>query len=265
MNLCLKNLSVKAKDQLIIKDLSFSVKDGESVAIFGPSGSGKTTLVKTIIGLKGNYEVRGSISYDASMHIHSSHFRRRHFGYIPQTLGLWPHLTVRNTIKLAVSFAQPHLTRQQKNHLQDELLELCGVRPQAHRLACSLSGGEKQRLALARTLSAHPRMLLLDEPFSALDVVAKTQLIQLINDFQKRYKFSALVISHDLAEVMALSDKILILQNGEKLWFGAKDKIITAPFNSDWNPLKSPLTEPLFRNLNAVDYREYQHEPYHPC
>lgn len=251
MSLLIENLTVEIGNQVILKSVSFALDHGSSLAIIGPSGSGKTTLVKSILGLAQRYNIGGQIRFSSQViqdgNVAVTTLASRRFGYIPQDLALWPHLDVASTLRFAIRSAHlsPHQQQKDQGMWAEELISLCGLAGLERKMPAELSGGEKQRLALARALAGRPRLLILDEPFSALDVVAKMGLISLIKRFQAWFSFTTVLISHDLAEAVAVGQTILVLDAGEKVWLGKRAHINEAPFRSHWNPLTSPLLDPL--------------------
>lgn len=235
MELRVHNLSLSTATKTLVDDVSFHVPRNSTLAIIGPSGSGKTTLVRGIMGI-------------ADELIQSGHARRgdgnRHtmrFGYIPQDMSLWPHLSVKQTLELAVHFSRRANAHQNARTSVMPLMHECGLMHVQDRLPKFLSGGEKKRLALARALVTAPDVLILDEPFSALDVIAKGELIALIIKLKNDVGFSMIFISHDLAETFALGDHIMVMDSGRAHWLGPKHELTTDRFLPKWNPLASPL------------------------
>lgn len=255
MILRISNLSVKHGQKCLVHPLSYSLNNQETLAIIGPSGSGKTTLVEAILGIS-HHTVQATIFLGDEL-IHQANKKivpigLRKFGYIAQNLALWPHLSVKQTVSLAALFSghkDPH-------HVQ-ELFELCGLKKLLDKKPHELSGGEKQRVALARALVAKPRLLVLDEPFSALDVVAKSSLIEVVQRLKTRYQFSAIFISHDLTEVLALGQTIIVLDQGACFWSGPKRELCHNSFPSHWNPLNTPLFS-VFNTVKPACHQPHQ-------
>lgn len=241
MSLELRNLSVKSHEQVILREISFSLRPQSFTALLGPSGSGKTTLVKTILGLNRNLSTFGEIFFENNLlqkdHRTLIQLRVRRFAYIPQHLKLWPHLSVEEALKLCAHWSGS------KNLLSwpQEIIELTGLSKHKYKKPDQLSGGEQQRLALARVLVAKPRLIILDEPLSALDIIAKAKLINLIKKAKSLLNFSCLLITHDLAEAMALSEDIMLLIDGQKIWSGPKDRLSEAPFPDHWPLLQAKI------------------------
>lgn len=248
MSLEISQLSVSTKKQPILSNLSFSTNSGSLLAVLGPSGSGKTTLIRAILGLIQNLTIKGEISFEGQLLQRNQRTplsrKARRFAYIPQNLSLWPHLTTRETLSLSARWAHQH----DRNFIE-EIQELLGLAAHLEKKPGQISGGEQQRLALARALVAKPRLIVLDEPLSALDIVAKAHIINHIKQAQIKLGFTGILITHDLAEALMLADDILILIRGQKYWYGPKNLLRQATFPSDWQLLSSPLLSPtLFEN-----------------
>ncbi len=234
MALSVENLTVGDKNGLVLQDISFAINKGESLGIIGPSASGKTTLIKTILGLNKNKTMAGIIRFDHQI-IQNNPSPYRRFGYVPQSLGLWPHLSVLDCLKLSAHFGQ--MTAKDAEARVREVIDLCGLMKIATKTPKNLSGGEKQRLALARALINEPELLFLDEPFSALDIIAKNKLMKIIIDCQASMKMSVAIISHDFYEALSLSHHVLILIDGKIHWMGEKAQLKKEHFPKEWNPL----------------------------
>lgn len=238
MGLEIRNLSVSSHKKVILSNISFTLGPQSFMALLGPSGSGKTTLVKTLLGLAQNLGISGEISFKNKLLQKDQRalvsLRDRRFAYIPQTLTLWPHLCVEETLKLCARWSGS----ESINNWPQDIIQLTGLTNHKNKKPSELSGGEKQRLALARVLVARPQLIIFDEPMSALDIIAKAGLIELIKKAQNFLNFSSVLITHDLNEAMALSEDILLLINGKNIWHGPKDQLEHAPFPASW-PLTS--------------------------
>jgi molybdate transport system ATP-binding protein len=190
-------------------DVEMAIAEGELVALFGESGSGKTTLLRMLAGLaapdEGRIEVAGEVWYDSAAGIDLPPQRRR-AGLVFQDYALFPNMTVRQN--LAYALRNPAASRV------DEILELTHLTALAGRRPDTLSGGQKQRAALARALAAEPRILLLDEPLSALDQNMRMRLQEELAAIQQRYRIATILVSHDLGEIFRLSQRVLCLEEG---------------------------------------------------
>jgi osmoprotectant transport system ATP-binding protein len=198
----------------ILNDISFTIAPGESVVFLGRSGSGKTTTLKLINRLiepsSGAVFVEGKNARDWD-----PIQLRRHIGYVIQEIGLFPHFTVERNVGLVPSLqAWPDQTIHTR---VQEMLQLVGLDPQrfAERLPRELSGGQRQRVGVARALAADPAILLLDEPFGALDPVTRAEVQREFRDLRKRLGKTMVFVTHDVREAFILGDRIGLMKDGE--------------------------------------------------
>lgn len=202
--------------------------DGARVAVlFGPSASGKTTLLRCLAGLDRPDE--GRIAWRGEEWLGQGAClppQRRGIGYVTQESALFPHLSVRAN----VAFGAPG--REAASRVA-EMLALFGIETLAERRVAGLSGGEKQRVALARALARHPRLLLLDEPFSALDAPTRMQLRGELRERLRRLKIPAILVTHDRNEAMALADDLLVLSAGKVVQRGPATAVFNAPASAE--------------------------------
>ncbi|MDO9305685.1 MAG: ATP-binding cassette domain-containing protein [Sulfuricurvum sp.] len=186
------------------------IHDGEFLTLFGPSGAGKTTLMRLIAGLEtpdsGLIEVDGEIWFDSHKKINLPP-QKRSIGFVFQDYALFPTMSVKDNLLFAAE------TLEQRRNV-DELLELIELTNLAHRLPSTLSGGQKQRVALARALVRHPKILLLDEPLSALDPSMRQKLQDELSLIHSRLGVTTLLVSHDIAETVKLSDRLAVIELG---------------------------------------------------
>ena len=196
----------------VVGPLDLSIADGEFVAFLGASGSGKTTSLKMINGLA--TPDSGTVSIDGRpVGSEPLSTLRRRIGYVFQEIGLFPHLTVAENIAVG-----PRLAGWPAPRIADrtaELLELIALPPDiAPRLPAALSGGQRQRVGLARALAAGPRIMLMDEPFGALDPVTRDALGRDYRDLHERLGLTTVMVTHDVLEALLLADRIVVLDVG---------------------------------------------------
>jgi iron(III) transport system ATP-binding protein len=211
----------------VLDDITLTVADtAESAvtAILGPSGSGKTTLLRLIAGFDraddGTITVGEQIVDDQRTYVRPEH---RGIGYVPQGGDLFPHLNVARNI----SFGLSHRDR----HQISELIELVGLTGLSHRYPHQLSGGQQQRVALARALAIRPRLVLLDEPFSALDASLRVSLRRDVARVLAETKTPAIIVTHDQDEALSLADRIAVLDHGHVLAEGSPFQLYNSPTN----------------------------------
>ncbi len=210
---------------------SCEVESGQLVVILGPSGCGKTTLLKMVNRL---YEPTSGKIYLDSTDIRQMKVTelRQHIGYVIQQSGLFPHMTVAQNIAVV-----PKLLGWSQARIQpriDELLALIKLPPEEYRdrYPSQLSGGQQQRVGLARALAGDPNVMLMDEPFGAIDAITRTGLQDEILRLQGQLKKTILFVSHDVEEALRLADKILIMQSGQIIQYDTPFKILTRPANA---------------------------------
>lgn len=213
-----------------VQDLSFSIQTGECFVLIGPSGCGKTTTIKLINRLIKPTD--GEIFYnDKNIKDYDEHKLRREFGYVLQQIALFPHLNVEENISIV-----PELKKWNKAQIKErarELLELVKLNPLdfSKRPISELSGGQQQRVGVARALAGDPNLLLMDEPFSALDPITRLQLQKDLKQLKTKINKTILFVTHDLDEAFYLGDRIGIMHDGELVQIGTKEEILNNPIN----------------------------------
>jgi iron(III) transport system ATP-binding protein len=210
----LERLTLKFADRCVLHDLSLTVDDGEVVALLGPSGSGKTSVLRAILGFEtpqsGAVHLAGTTaSRDGRLLMLPE---ERGLAVVFQDLALWPHPTVAG--HLAFVLESMPLSRAERSAHIHSMLERVGLPDKAARYPGELSGGERQRVAIARALVSNPRAVLLDEPLSNLDVVRKSDQLRLFRELLKAKTTTALYVTHDLREAVALGDRIAVIEAG---------------------------------------------------
>jgi ABC-type sulfate/molybdate transport systems ATPase subunit len=203
----------------ILRGLDFDINEGELLVMVGPSGAGKTTLLNVAAGLV-PYE--GSVMFDGRC-VDRLPPHRREVGYLFQDLLLFPHLTVEKNLLLAMG--RLDLSRREKQDWTEEILSLFRLDSLKDRLPGDLSGGEKQRAALARAIASKPKILLLDEPFASLDFRTARYLRQEFRGLQKKLALTTLFVTHNLHEAQELADRLAVLRAGRLERTGRPDEI----------------------------------------
>ena len=206
------------------KEIDQKIEKGEIVSILGPSGCGKTTLLNLILGLTQVSE--GRIIFDGE-DITQMSMEKRGFNIVFQDYALFPNLNVYENIVYGLK-NKPNISTTKE--VQD-LINLLGLGKHLTKKIEELSGGQKQRTALARTLVMKPKILLLDEPLSALDGVIKESIKQKIKEIARDFKLTTIIVTHDPEEALTLSDKVLIVNEGQISQFGTPEEIIKKPAN----------------------------------
>lgn len=209
MSLTVKNCSVTIDQKSILNDVSFSINDIETVAIIGSSGSGKTTLLRCIAGLQ---EYTGSITFN-DQPFEKIPPEQRAIGFVDQRLNLFPHLTVFQNIAYPLRIRK--ISKSEIAERVNNLLEEFKIVHTAKQLPQTLSGGEQQRVALARSLIYNPQLLLLDEPFGGLDALLRYDLIMWLKNILVKYHLPTLLVTHDIREARALSKRAVVLLSGK--------------------------------------------------
>jgi molybdate transport system ATP-binding protein len=189
----------------------------DRVVLFGPSGSGKTLTLKAIAGLirldQGSIVVGDRLLYDSTRKINVPP-QKRHIGYVFQDYALFPHLSVADNVAFGLSRRFPwRLSREDRRKLE-EVLDIFELRPMKHSLPRDLSGGQRQRTALARALILNPRLLLLDEPFAALDTTLRLKMRRELLNLQAQFQIPIMVITHDPEDVAVLSQTLVVYEAG---------------------------------------------------
>ena len=218
----LKNIVKKYGNNVILDDISLQIKKGEIVSILGPSGSGKTTLLNLILGITDISS--GKIIYDGE-DITNVPLEKRGFNIVFQDYALFPNLTAYENIVYGLR-NKPGISTEQD--VQD-FIHLLGLEEHLNKRISQLSGGQKQRVALARTMVMKPKILLLDEPLSALDGVIKESIKSKIKEIAREFSLTTIIITHDPEEALTLSDKVLIINDGEIAQYGTPKEIIQQP------------------------------------
>jgi osmoprotectant transport system ATP-binding protein len=212
---------------LAVRGVTFSVARGEFLALVGGSGSGKTTTLKMVSRLieptSGSVRIDGELTSAVP-----GHLLRRSIGYVFQRIGLFPHLTVEQNVGVTLSLLNWSKSRIRQR--VEELLSLVELEPEiGSRFPNGLSGGQQQRVGLARALAAYPKIMLLDEPFGALDPLTRDRLQQSFQKLQADLAITTIFVTHDMTEALLLADKIAVLQHGKLIQIGRPDDLLAHP------------------------------------
>ena len=218
---------VSQRDEVIaVNNLDLDVDPGELVAFLGPSGTGKTTLLRLIAGFErpdsGTISIDGRPVVDVSKNIDVTP-ERRNVGMIFQDYSLFPHLTVADN----VAFGIRGLAESRLRVL--EVLELVGLTGMERRYPHQLSGGQQQRVALARTLAPHPSVILMDEPFNALDATLRPHVREQVEEILRRSGTTAILVTHDAEEAMIMADRVAVVRNGDLEQVGTPEEVYYHP------------------------------------
>ncbi|WP_079507482.1 ABC transporter ATP-binding protein [Mesobacillus jeotgali] len=213
-----------------VKNFNLHINEGELLVLIGPSGSGKTTTLKMINRLipltEGYIKIKDKMISDYDIHE-----LRWDIGYVLQQIALFPHMTIEENI--AVVPEMKKWEQKKINHRIDELLHMVGLEPETYRkrMPHELSGGQQQRIGVARALAANPPIILMDEPFSALDPISREKLQDDLIELQNTIKKTIVFVTHDMKEAMKLGDRICLMRNGEIVQTGTREELLQQPAN----------------------------------
>ena len=264
-----KNAKVNA-----VSNVSLKINEGEFITILGTSGSGKTTLMKMVNRL---YDItEGEILFfGENIKSLSVVEYRRKIGYVVQQGGLFPHMTVGENIAVV-----PNILKWDKEKISkriDELLEIVGLDKELYRKRYprQLSGGQQQRIGIARAMATNPNVMLMDEPFGAIDAITRSNLQEELLRIQKKFKKTILFVTHDIQEAFKLGDKVIIMHEGKLQQFDTPNNIMLNPANDFVSKLVSAedvvqrlhvlkiesIMEPLPAQVNEAGIFEYEDAP----
>ncbi len=230
MSIEIKNVSKSFGNFIALKDIDLTIESGQLVALLGPSGSGKTTLLRILSGLE--TADQGSISFHGE-DVQDTGAKDRHVGFVFQHYALFRHMTVLDNIAFGLR-VKPKKIRPTEKQIKEkvhELLRLVQLEWVADRFPTQLSGGQKQRIALARALAVEPKVLLLDEPFGALDAKVRRELRQWLRRFHDDLKITTVFVTHDQEEALEVSDKIVVMNEGKIEQIGTPEEVYHNPVN----------------------------------
>ncbi|MGD0956924.1 MAG: sulfate ABC transporter ATP-binding protein [Candidatus Acidiferrales bacterium] len=214
-----------------LKNIALEIPDGQLVALLGPSGCGKTTLLRIIAGLE--FADSGTIQFDGQ-DITDRAARKRDVGFVFQHYALFRHLTVFENIAFGLR-VRPRRERPLENEIRARVRELLGLiqlENQAGRYPSQLSGGQRQRVALARALAVQPRVLLLDEPFGALDAKVRQELRRWLRKLHDEIHITSVFVTHDQEEALEVADRVAVMNQGHIEQFDSPDEVYNHPASS---------------------------------
>ncbi len=222
----LQQISQAYGPQLVVKDLSLSLKKGEIGCLLGASGCGKTTVLRTIAGfeplLQGEIRLNGTVVSRAGFSLPPA---KRQIGMVFQDYALFPHLSIFDN----VAFGLRKLDKTELIRRVNQALELVGLQTELNKYPHEISGGQQQRVALARALAPEPQLLLMDEPFSNLDVTLRERLSMEVRDILKEFGTTALFVTHNQNEAFAVADRIGVMHSGEILQWDSAHNLYHQP------------------------------------
>lgn len=226
----LEHISKSFGDKKVLDDLNISVSAGEFLTVIGRSGCGKTTMLKLMNGLlmpeEGNVIIEGKNLCKVDLIM-----LRRSIGYVIQNRGLFPHMTVEKNITY-VPVISGKKNKKENREMALKLLKMVGLEEEMiNRYPAQLSGGQQQRVGIARALAANPHILLMDEPFGALDEITRQTMQDVIKKLQQDLKLTIVFITHDIREAMKLGDKVLVMDKGRVVQYGVPEEIKRNPAN----------------------------------
>jgi iron(III) transport system ATP-binding protein len=236
-----RNVRCQLGEREILKGVDLAIARGELVTLVGPSGCGKSTMLRVIAGLE--EPSLGTVLIDG-VDVTTAPAEKRHVGLVFQSNALFGHLRVEKNI----AFGLRHLSKQERRDRVDEMLDLVKLGDLAHRFPHELSGGEQQRIALARALAPQPPVVLLDEPYGALDEVLREELGWEVKEILSRRHTAAILVTHDRHEAITLGDRVAVMDGGQILQCDAPRTVYDKPstrFVADFLAVSSYLSTSL--------------------
>ena len=224
MYLSLKDISKKYKDKEILKNISFDIKEGELVCILGPSGCGKTTLLNIIGGFVSDYSGDVLLSNE---NINNIPPEKREIATVFQSYGLFTHKNVIDNVSYGLKLLK--IDRNTREKRAQEMLEKVGLAGYDKKKIKELSGGEQQRVAIARSMVLNPKLLLLDEPLSNLDVHLRDVMRKEIKRIQKQFGVTMIIVTHDQEDAFKLADRVIVINEGHIEQIGTPEELYKEP------------------------------------
>ena len=227
MYLSLKNISKKYKDKEILKNISFDIKEGELVCILGPSGCGKTTLLNIIGGFVSDFS--GDV-FLSDENINNIPPEKREIATVFQSYGLFTHKNVIDNVSYGLKLLK--IDKNMREKRAKEMLEKVGLAGYEKKKIRELSGGEQQRVAIARSMVLNPKLLLLDEPLSNLDVHLRDVMRKEIKRIQKQFGVTMIIVTHDQEDAFKIADRVIVINEGHIEQIGTPEELYKEPKNN---------------------------------
>ena len=246
----LVNLNKSFNNKTVLNNINLEVKEGEIISLLGPSGCGKSTTLKIIAGIL-EFD-KGDILFNDNS-IKNTTTKNRNVGIVFQEYLLFPHMTVYENIEFGLKMKK--IKKSNRDKKVKELIELVKLKDYHNKYPSELSGGQKQRVAIARTLAVNPQVLLLDEPFSNLDINLRQEMREFVSTLQKELKVTTILVTHDKEEALMMSDKIAVMVNGQIKQFDTPSNLYEKPNSKEVanifgerNYIKGKIYNQIFEN-----------------
>ncbi|MEG0295703.1 MAG: ATP-binding cassette domain-containing protein [Clostridium sp.] len=221
-----ENINKSYGEKKVLNNITLDIEEGEFLCLLGPSGCGKTTLLRIIAGLE---DLQSGKVFHEGTDITNLEPDKRGFGIVFQSYALFPNMTAYRNIEFALQ--QKKLNKKQIEDKVNEVLEIVGLMSEANKYPREMSGGQQQRIAIARAIALEPKFLLLDEPMSALDAKVRHKLRMDIKMLQKKFKITTIMVTHDQEEAITMADRIAVLNGGDLMQIGTPQDIYQKPEN----------------------------------
>ena len=246
----LVNLNKSFNNKTVLNIINLELKEGEIISLLGPSGCGKSTTLKIIAGIL-DFD-KGDILFNDNS-IKNTTTKNRNVGIVFQEYLLFPHMTVYENIEFGLKMKK--VRKGDRDKKVKELIELVKLKDYHNKYPSELSGGQKQRVAIARTLAVNPQVLLLDEPFSNLDINLRQEMREFVSTLQKELKVTTILVTHDKEEALMMSDKIAVMVNGQIKQFDTPNNLYEKPNSKEVanifgerNYIKGKIHNQIFEN-----------------
>lgn len=239
----IENLQKRFGDLEVLKDVSMDLYEGENLVVLGKSGTGKSVLIKCIVRLLDPDGGKINVLDEEISNLKSKELNdvRKKIGFLFQSAALYDSMNVRENLAFPLKRIKKELTPEQVQSKIEEVLENVGLPDAIDKMPSNLSGGQRKRIGLARTIIVEPAIILYDEPTTGLDPVTSDEISGLINDIQKKYKTSSIIITHDIECVRAVADRIVMLHEGNVYMEGSLE---------DFEKSKDELIQSFFKTKN---------------